>query len=77
MSEDRLPLPISPLEGLLAGAIAGVVMSIFMVLWDALAGDGIWSMPQLIPPSSLGQMPTEAASDLCRGRFWLGLRYTN
>ena len=38
----------------LAGAIAGLVMSIFMMVWDGLASDGIWTLPQAIATILLG-----------------------
>lgn len=54
MSDNQRDLLITPGEGLLAGAIAGVVMSLLMMLWDGLAGDGIWTLPQAIATIILG-----------------------
>ena len=41
-------------QGIVAGLIAGAVMSVWMMGWGLVAGDGAWSMPQLISTVILG-----------------------
>ena len=53
MKARRRPL-LTAGDGLLAGAVAGLAMSLFMIVWDWLAGDGVWTMPQLVATILLG-----------------------
>ncbi|MDT8304362.1 MAG: hypothetical protein RRC07_00385 [Anaerolineae bacterium] len=72
MSSRRDTFALTSAEGLLAGAIAGLVMTVFMMLWDGLTGDGIWTMPQLIATIVLGPGAYEAGTHFLAGPVLTG-----
>ena len=64
---------LSLFQGLLAGAGAGLAMSVFMMLWDGLAGDGMWTMPQLIGTIVLGADAYQRGQQFLAGPVLVGL----
>lgn len=51
-------------DGLLAGAIAGIAMTITMAIWGAITGNGIWYPVNLIAATVLTDLQTAPLAEL-------------